>query len=575
VAGHETARRTRIAPRRLAILIGAGLLAVVVLVASLLLPRSDGVVAASGWVAASSPAVAREGAWLIGPDGRSTGAGTVSIEFHGRAIAWMADVRAMNGVTDVFVDGRKRGAVSADDVDAVGTAFTVQDLSEGVHTLDLRSAGSAAWTSVEAFQVYADAPPVPPSTLRLDRVLGGVELRWQTSDADEKMAIFRSGPDGGFDRIAELPAGSTSYVDPVSPAAEPEPVYALTRVSTDATMSAASATDVVPMTDRVPLSYPRLSDCPAGGETVATSSALRRALSELSPGDVLRVEPGVYRGSFVVTARGTAADPIWICGAGAVLRGATVEYGYGLHVADASHVMIAGMRVEHSRKGIMVDRSDHIVIVDSAVHETGNEGIHLRARTTDSIVAHNTVRDTGLQASPPRPQWGEGIYVGSHYSNWCAVDYQGCEPGCRGASCEPDRSDRNAIVFNDIARTSAEAIDVKEGATFGIIADNEIRMSASSIATRWIVVRSRDWIIADNEGASVRGMNGIEVYRPPVPGYGTGNLIADNHAVLPADGEGDFFAVDIRESGNIVQCDNTLRGARDYGLTNTECEDPR
>ena len=62
------------------------------------------------------------------------------------------------------------------------------------------------------------------------------------------------------------------------------------------------------------------------------------------------------------------------------------------------------------------------------------------------------VRDTGLL----RQFYGEGIYVGSAHKNWCKY-----------SDCQPDASDDDIITGNDIADTTAENIDIKEGTTGG------------------------------------------------------------------------------------------------------------
>ena len=98
------------------------------------------------------------------------------------------------------------------------------------------------------------------------------------------------------------------------------------------------------------------------------------------------------------------------------------------------------MTVRNSQKGISVMNSHHVAVADTLVEHIGQEAIHLKNNTSDSVVVGNTVRDTGLQTKT----YGEGVYVGTAKGNWCK--YNGCKP---------DASNRNAIVSNTISKTSS------------------------------------------------------------------------------------------------------------------------
>jgi hypothetical protein len=61
----------------------------------------------------------------------------------------------------------------------------------------------------------------------------------------------------------------------------------------------------------------------AGTLSASTVHELERALERLQPGDLLRIAPGIYRGTFRITASGTRQNPIIIEAAGAVIEGRT------------------------------------------------------------------------------------------------------------------------------------------------------------------------------------------------------------------------------------------------------------
>ena len=99
------------------------------------------------------------------------------------------------------------------------------------------------------------------------------------------------------------------------------------------------------------------------------------------------------------------------------------------------------------------------------------------------------VRDTGLLVA----FYGEGIYVGTAHKNWCK--YSGCQP---------DASDHDLIIGNDIANTTAENIDIKEGTTGGTISGNHLDGTGmvASAATSWVNVKGNDWTIRTTRGST-------------------------------------------------------------------------
>ena len=65
------------------------------------------------------------------------------------------------------------------------------------------------------------------------------------------------------------------------------------------------------------------------------------------------------------------------------------------------------------------------------VSRIGDEAIHLRDNSTDNVVSGNTVSDTGHR----KPQYGEGIYVGTANSFWPSVDYRNSSHRRAAAGC--------------------------------------------------------------------------------------------------------------------------------------------
>ncbi|GIF96472.1 hypothetical protein Cci01nite_15660 [Catellatospora citrea] len=293
--------------------------------------------------------------------------------------------------------------------------------------------------------------------------------------------------------------------------------------------------------------------CPPATVTVGDGSALASALARAKPGDSIRLKDGVYAGRFAATAPGTAAKPVHVCGGpGAVLDGGGTGHGYALHLEGANHWRLTGFTVRNAQKGVMLDRTSHAVLTGLTVERIGDEAIHLRANSTDNVVQHSTVRDTGRR----RAKFGEGVYVGTATSNWCDV-----------TACEPDRSDRNVIRGNRISAVTAEPVDVKEGTTGGTVEGNTFDGAAmtGSYADSWVDVKGNGWLIRGNTGRHSRG-DGFQTHQV-ADGWGDRNVFTANTAAVDGPGWGFHLAP---VAGNVVACDNTVTGAA-KGLANTAC----
>jgi hypothetical protein len=305
-----------------------------------------------------------------------------------------------------------------------------------------------------------------------------------------------------------------------------------------------------------PALLPSSIDCAALAATdVATTEELTVALRTAVPGTVIRLADGVYPDNFTATAQGTPEQPIVLCGGrGAILDGGAEDNGYTLHIAGATHWKFVGFTIRGGQKGVMLDRAVNNLVEGLAVLEIGDEAIHLRSFSTDNLVRANTIRGTGLR----RDRYGEGIYIGSAESNWCDI-----------TACEPDRSDRNVIEGNDIAETTAESVDIKEGTTGGVLRGNVFSGAEMTDSDAWVDVKGNDWIITANRGIEAPE-DGFQTHTI-LDGWGVGNHFSRNTSELNADG----YAINItggkdEQAANQVACDNVATEAGE-GVTNIEC----
>ncbi|HEX5741312.1 MAG TPA: right-handed parallel beta-helix repeat-containing protein, partial [Pilimelia sp.] len=266
------------------------------------------------------------------------------------------------------------------------------------------------------------------------------------------------------------------------------------------------------------------ADCPAPTRTVTDAPGLQRALDGAAAGETIGLADGVYRGRFVVSAGGTAASPVHVCGSRrAVLDGGSLDAGYVLHVRRAAHVRLVGFTVRRGAKGVVLDGARHVQLRGLTVERTGEEGVHLRAFSSDNLLVGSTVQATGLR----RPQLGEGVYVGSAHANWCAL-----------TGCRPDTSDRNVIRDNRITGTTAEPVDVKEGSTGGEVVGNVFDGATlvGAYADSWVDVKGNGWAVRGNRGRVSRG-DGFQTHQV-LPGWGRRNEFRGNTAQVDGPGFG-------------------------------------
>lgn len=283
--------------------------------------------------------------------------------------------------------------------------------------------------------------------------------------------------------------------------------------------------------------------CPAPTRTVGSARDLQSALDAAVPGDVIKLNPGTYQGKFMAQRSGTSGKPIFVCGdAQSIVDGGGIKKGYAFHLNKVSHWRLVGFSVQNSQKGVMADGSTDCVIQDLAVHDIGDEAIHLRNFSTGNTVQYNVIYNTGLR----RAAFGEGVYLGTAESNW---------PRFSGGKM--DKSDHN-VVRGNVIRAAAEAIDIKEGTTGGQISGNVFdgsALSGSKHNDSWVDVKGNGYLLKGNTGSHTT-MDGFQTHEI-IKGWGSGNTFSGNIIDLGRSG-----GVGIKDTvgGNTVTCDNKVTG---------------
>jgi hypothetical protein len=264
---------------------------------------------------------------------------------------------------------------------------------------------------------------------------------------------------------------------------------------------------------------------------------------------VIQLADGTYSGHFIGTAQASAAQPIVVCGnRAAIIDGG--DSGYAFYLNGASWWHLAGFSVHGGQKGVMVDDGQHNLIDGLEISGVQDEALHLRRDSSDNVVRGNDIHDTGLGQA----KFGEGIYIGSAKSNWG-----------RYTNGQPDRSDRNLIENNSVAKTTSEPVDIKEGTTGGVLRNNTFTGPMSD-AESWVNVKGNNWQIIGNTGHG-SSQDGFSVHQI-LDGWGINNVFEGNNAVV--DGPGYGINVTKNKDRNKVSCSNKAEGAA-KGLTNADC----
>jgi hypothetical protein len=284
--------------------------------------------------------------------------------------------------------------------------------------------------------------------------------------------------------------------------------------------------------------------------SVSTSAQLAAALKAATPGQTIALQNGTYSGKFVAGVSGTSSQRITLTGSrGAVLTTGSTSSGYALHVTG-TYWNITGLSVTRSAKGIMLDGASHTVIDGVDVGNVGEEAVHLRKNTVSAVVRNSVIHDTGKV----RPEYGEGIYIGSAKSSWTS-------------STTPDRSNGARILNNTIVNTTAEGIDVKEGTVGGVISGNRFTnagYSGVNYADSWVDVKGNGYQVTGNSGSRTR-LDAFQVH-VALSGWGRDNVFRSNTVVSGVPG----YEVRVQAGawGTVVGCETT--GAL-LGMTNIAC----
>ncbi|WP_424215856.1 polysaccharide lyase 6 family protein (plasmid) [Streptomyces sp. BI20] len=259
---------------------------------------------------------------------------------------------------------------------------------------------------------------------------------------------------------------------------------------------------------------------------VSTAAALRTALASAGPGTRIVLENGTYAapaGGFSLAGRsGTADAPITVVAR--TRGGATITGGAGFDLADASHVVLSGLRLRHSQTlvvpasavGIRLTRND-ISLVDTTDVDwvtVWADGVKI-----DRNHFHDRVtRGCFLVVAGPTPTTvARGTQImRNRFSGHGFVGDNGGEPIRLGDSARALSDSAAVIEYNLLEGCDGDPEGISVKASGAVVRYNTIRDSLGGIVLR----HGNGNRVEGNH--LLGGGNGIRV-------YGNDHVVVNNH----------------------------------------------
>lgn len=147
-------------------------------------------------------------------------------------------------------------------------------------------------------------------------------------------------------------------------------------------------------------------------QTVNTVSALRDAVNQARPGDVIKIARGTYRlnQQWWVEAKGTAEHPIYIVAAdGRGTASFTGTEDEGLNVGgNAAYLVVDGLEIHHTAGNLVhvQDGAHHVTLRNLNLHDAGPDGDVLKLNQAH----HITVEGCDLVRPGRRPAGNEAYW---------------------------------------------------------------------------------------------------------------------------------------------------------------------
>jgi len=262
---------------------------------------------------------------------------------------------------------------------------------------------------------------------------------------------------------------------------------------------------------------------------VQPGNDLNAILNNTKGGDTVLVKPGTYKSVSLSDKKYSEDNPLVVKAfdtTAVYISGNTISKGCSLEFFSCSYIVIEGLCFINSMWGIYVKGSDHIIIRNNEVYNTGQEGIHIGRSSRYVDLTGNEIHNTGQFNS----KWAEGVYVGS---------------GSYSGSNFPDNCEYIWVEGNHIYETgNAEGINVK-GESFHITVINNkihdihpgtseqynqagitVEGMANSLENNYRISEKRDVWVENNTVYNVS--DGYSDWNNGIMFFGTGVYIVNN-----------------------------------------------
>ncbi len=254
---------------------------------------------------------------------------------------------------------------------------------------------------------------------------------------------------------------------------------------------------------------------------VSNVEELKIALANASAGDEIILKEGTYQDDtgwtpFTSSGEGTQENPIIIRSENpesmSEIMGTNPENDIALYITG-DYWIIQDLKVSTAQKGIVLDNSNHSIISNCEVYNTGSEGVHFRDGSSYCTIKDSYIHDTGVVTAG----YGEGVYVGSYY----------------GESKYAHNCDYNTIQNCTFENISAEHVDVKELTTGTIIEGCTMYgsgMSGENYADSFVDIQGNGCIVRNNTCYQQSNEVIVDAFQVHilVDGWGFDNQVYDN-----------------------------------------------
>ena len=146
------------------------------------------------------------------------------------------------------------------------------------------------------------------------------------------------------------------------------------------------------------------SDVTGDGSLLHPWGSIVYAANQVSAGDTVLINPGIYAGGVYVNTSGTLADPITFQanGVGVIIEGSGGERD-AFYIEEADYIVVDGLTIRHAtRAGVRISLSDHVTVRNCTLADNGTWGLFTdfsNYTTVENCESYGAVNEHGIYIS--------------------------------------------------------------------------------------------------------------------------------------------------------------------------------